>query len=150
MKTIRLILTALFLPTFAASAMDRLEALSRIESQDNDRAIGPQWEVSRFQILPALWDQARNWSKDANGVWNPVDPTIARGVVNRIMQARCRAFEARYRREPNNFEYYILWHRPACFIGRPNPRRITSAEIDRGRRFANLCENRNYAYAKND
>ena len=36
-------------------AMDRWEALSMIESGNNDRAIGSVGEVSRFQIRPELW-----------------------------------------------------------------------------------------------
>lgn len=112
--------------------MDRLEALSQIESHNNDHAIGPQKEVSRYQILPAFWEQA-------NVVWRPTDPAIARIVVNWIMEGRCREFQARYHRLPDDFEYYILWHRPSCYIGRTVPRRITAAEIERGRRFANLC-----------
>ena len=39
----------------AAPAMDRWEALSMIESGDNDRAVGHGGEVSRFQIRPGLW-----------------------------------------------------------------------------------------------
>jgi hypothetical protein len=113
--------------------MDRLDALSQIESHNNDRAIGPQKEVSRYQILPAFWEAA-------NVVWRPRDAATARVVVNWIMQGRCQVFEARYHRAPNDFEYYILWHRPACLIGRPVPRHLTLAETDRGRRFASLCE----------
>jgi len=113
--------------------MDRLDALSQIESRNNDRAIGPQQEVSRYQILPAFWEQA-------NVVWRPADPVVARNVVSWIMQARCRAFEARYHHAPDDFQYYILWHRPACYIGRSKPRLLTSHEIDRGRRFTTLCQ----------
>jgi hypothetical protein len=134
MKKIALsILSALMLPVPSALCMDRLDALSQIESRNNDRAIGPQREVSRYQILPAFWEQA-------NVAWRPTDADAARSVVEWIMQARCRAFVARYHHAPDNFEYYILWHRPACYIGRPVPRPLTLAEINRGRRFASLCE----------
>jgi hypothetical protein len=73
---------------------------------------------------------------------SPTDPASARVVVNCIMQARCRVFAARYHRAPDDFEFYILWHRPACYIGRPVPRRIAAVEADRGRRFAILCQSR--------
>jgi hypothetical protein len=39
----------------SASAMDRWSALSMIESGDDDRAVGPGGEVSRFQIRRELW-----------------------------------------------------------------------------------------------
>jgi hypothetical protein len=133
LKYILLVLSAILLPVVCTSGMDRLDALSQIESHNNDRAIGPQREVSRYQILPVFWEQA-------NVVWRPADPATARIVVNWIMQGRFREFEARYHRAPNDFEYYILWHRPSCYIGRPVPRHITSAETERGRRFANLCQ----------
>jgi hypothetical protein len=122
----------LLLVPVGAAGMDRLSALSQIESHDNDHAIGPQREVSRYQILPAFW-------QEANVTWRPTDAATARIVVNWIMQGRCDTFEARYHRTPDDFEYYILWHRPACLIGRPVPRRLTASEVDRGRRFANLC-----------
>lgn len=112
--------------------MDRLDALSQIESRNNDRAIGPQREVSRYQILPAFWEKA-------NVVWRPTDPAVASIVVKWIMQARCAQFQARYHRDPTDFEYYILWHRPAALIGRPALRRLSSLETDRARRFAHLC-----------
>ena len=132
LKKILVMVAAILLPAFGAAGMDRLDALSQIESHNNDRAIGLQREVSRYQILPIFWHQA-------NVAWRPTDAATARIVVNKIMQARCRCFEARYHRPPNDFEYYILWHRPACMIGRPIPRRLTFAETERGRRFANLC-----------
>ncbi len=131
-KTINL-LAAMALPAMSAAAMDRLDALSQIESHNNDLAIGRQQEVSRYQVLPAYWAQARI-------EWDPTDPQLAKEVVSRIMQARCRVFKERYHRLPDDFEYYILWHRPACYIGRPQPRPLTTAEADRGHRFAHLCQ----------
>jgi len=134
LKQIIMLLSAFLLPVLGASGMDRLDALSEIESHNNDHAIGKQLEVSRYQILPAFWEES-------NVTWRPTDPATASIVVNWIMAARCRAFEARYHRAPDDFEYYILWHRPACMIGRPVLRHLTSVERNRGRRFANLCQN---------
>jgi hypothetical protein len=135
LKHILVLFSAIVLMGLDASGMERLDALSLIESQNNDHAIGRQREVSRYQILPTFWEQA-------NVIWRPTDAATARIVVNWIMQTRCSTFQARYHRAPDDFEYYILWHRPACLIGRPIPRHITSAESDRGRRFANLCRTR--------
>jgi hypothetical protein len=142
-KAIPSILVALLsVSGFRSSAMDRFDALSQIETRNNDEAVGRQQEVSRYQILPAFWAQAMAGNKPARGLVKPTDPAAAKVVVNWIMQGRCRAFESRYHRAPNDFEYYVLWHRPACLIGRPVLRHITTAEVDRARRFASLCQNR--------
>lgn len=139
MKSVLSVLLALAWPA-CGSAMDRFDALSQLESRNNDHAVGKHREVSRFQILPEFWSQATAGNKEAAQVFRPTDPAAARAVVNWIMQGRCRAFEARYHRAPTDFEYYILWHRPACLIGRTVPRHLTLAETDRGRRFASLCQ----------
>jgi hypothetical protein len=141
MKTTFSILAALELTVTAAPALDRYDALSEIETRNNDRQIGPQREVSRYQILPELWDRA--WGDDEKTTVRPTDPAAARTVVKRIMGARCDLFTNRYHRAPDDFEFYILWHRPACYIGRPVPRAITVAEAGRARRFANLCQSHN-------
>jgi len=133
------VLLAMVLSTELAPAMDRLGALSEIESHNNDHAIGRQREVSRFQIMPAFWAEAKAWNITRQGE-PPTNPQSAEAVVSWIMQTRCRAFEGRYHRSPNDFEYYILWHRPACLVGRTTPRHLTALEADRGRRFALLCQ----------
>ncbi len=145
MKSNLAILSALVLSALSLPAMDRWDALSQIESRDNDQAVGQKGEVSRYQILPKFWAQARAGNPRANVSLRPTDPAAAKIVANRIMQARCRAFESRYHRAPDDFEFYLLWHRPACYIGRNIPRRITAVEADRGRRFASLCESRDEA-----
>jgi hypothetical protein len=50
-----LILGGWLLSVIGAPAMDRWSALSMIESGDDDLAVGPGGEVSRFQIRPELW-----------------------------------------------------------------------------------------------
>jgi hypothetical protein len=132
-KRIFLILTAFVMPALCASAMGRLDALSQIETGNNDYAIGTRQEVSRYQILPEFW-------QEANVAWHPTDPASAKIVVKWIMQGRCQSFESRYHRSPTDFEYYILWHRPASLVGRSVSRPLTLGEIDRARRFANLCQ----------
>jgi hypothetical protein len=142
MSPILHILSVLVLSAFCASGMERLDALSQIESRDNDHAVGSHHEVSRYQILPAFWTRAWAGNQQADGPRSPTDPVTARRVANCIMQARCRAFEARYHHAPDDFEFYILWHRPACYTGLPFLRRITAVEADRGYRFATLCQSR--------
>src|ERR1035441_2322952 len=50
-----LIAGSLFLLANGSPAMDRWSALSMIESGDDDLAVGPGGEVSRFQIRRELW-----------------------------------------------------------------------------------------------
>ena len=119
--------------------MDRFDALSEIESRNNDHAIGRAREVSRYQILPEFWAEAAAEDKGISADLEPTNPAVAKKVVDWVMQGRCRAFATRYHRNPNDFEYYILWHRPACYIGRAVSRPITAVESDRARRFASLC-----------
>ncbi|HEX9048499.1 MAG TPA: hypothetical protein VF988_15835 [Verrucomicrobiae bacterium] len=139
MKTAALfILTALQWSIVTGWAGDRYDALSQIETRNNDRFVGPQREVSRYQILPALWNKA--WSDREKSVARPTDPVAAKKVVMHIMTARCGTFKERYHRLPDDFEFYILWHRPACYLGRPPLRPITTVEADRAQRFANLCQ----------
>lgn len=132
-------LSALIWPVLGVQAMDRFDALSQIESRNNDLAIGRYQEVSRYQILPAFWKQALAGNPQL-AKYKPTDPAAAKTVVEWIMSARSKNFEARYHRAPTDFEYYILWHRPGCLVGRPALRRISSAEADRAQRFANLCQ----------
>ena len=51
-------MVVLALTTMTASAgLSKLEALSMIESGNNDLAVGQAGEVSRFQIRPQVWRQ---------------------------------------------------------------------------------------------
>lgn len=111
-------------------AMDRWSALSQIESGDNDHAIGPVGEVSRYQIKPDLW---RRYAP-AKADWT--NPTHALAVARQAMQERCAAFERTMRRPPTDAEFYILWNAPAQ-LDRPG-----KAVLARAERFRNLVNRR--------
>jgi hypothetical protein len=110
-----------------AVAMDRWEALSQLESGNSDAAIGRAGEISRFQILPALWEKFANRPLSASK-----NPQAALCVARAIMRERCAAFERRHHRLPTNFEYYVLWNAPGE-IERP-----TVVVAARARRFCHL------------
>jgi len=114
---------AVFLMPSSTYAMDRWAALSMIESGDNDHAIGARGEVSRYQILPALWPGG-----------NPQNGQEALSAARAIMGVRLAHFEKVHQRPANNFEFYILWNAP---WEADHPSRAVSA---RARRFANLVE----------
>ncbi len=103
--------------------MDRWDALSMIESGDNDRAVGHRGEVSRFQILPALWPGG-----------DPRNEQEALSAARAIMQVRLARFERLHKRPANNFEFYVLWNAP---WDADHPSKAVS---ERARRFANLVE----------
>ena len=109
----------------SSQAMDRFAALSMIESGDNDQAIGPKGEITRYQIKPSTW---RAYCHSA--IHNPQS---ALAVAQAIMQDRTHKFSAGHRRQPSNLEWYLLWNCPAD-IDHPSRR-----ELDRAHRFANLC-----------
>ena len=104
-----------------ASGMDRWSALSMLESGNNDQAIGPLGEVSRFQIRPHLWPGG-----------NPQDMQIALSAAQKIMQQRIEAFQKTHNRPPTDFEFYVLWNAP---VQMDHPSRTVT---NRAKRFENL------------
>lgn len=105
-----------------AVAIDRWDALSMIESGDNDHAIGSHGEVSRFQILPTLWPGG-----------NPRNEQEALGAAKAIMDVRLARFERLHHRSATDFEFYVLWNAPWEV---DHPSKAVSA---RAQRFANLA-----------
>jgi hypothetical protein len=109
--------------------MDRFAALSMLESGDNDSAIGPSGEISRYQVLPSTW---QHYTKDK--VVDPLNPTNSLSVVQTIMSERCAHFQELSHRPPSDFEFYLLWNCPAHVA---HPSKLAA---DRAQRFANLCQ----------
>lgn len=107
----------------SAHAMNRWDALSMLESGNNDRAIGSLGEVSRYQIRPYLWPGG-----------NPDNASVALGVARKIMQRRITRFEQTHSRPPTNFEFYVLWNAPQE-VNHP-----CRAVVRRAERFANLVQ----------
>jgi hypothetical protein len=106
-----------------ASAMDRWNALSMIESGNNDRAIGLVGEVSRYQIRPELWPGG-----------NPLNPQQALDAAQKTMSPRLDRFQRKHKRQPTDFEFYVLWNAPWA-VDHP-----TATVRERAQRFANLVQ----------
>ncbi len=115
------ILLALLVLATNALAMDRWTALAMLESGGNDYSIGRAGEVSRYQISPENWPGG-----------NPCDAHVALVNAQRIMAERVAAFKKSHGREPDDFEFYVLWNAPAE-INHPHP-----VVAERAGRFANL------------
>ena len=118
-----ILLLVFFGPMTAASAMDRWAALSMIESGDDDSAVGPGGEISRFQIRQKFWPGG-----DAQ------DPKIALKVAQEIMSPRLTGFQQSHKREATDFEFYVLWNAP---WQADHPSVVVT---ERARRFANLVQ----------
>lgn len=108
--------------------MDRLAALSMIETGNNDRVVGKAGEISRYQILKSEWRSVTNSLRYT-------DSATARFVTVTLLERRLQAFRAAYSRNPTNFEFYGLWNAPSQVLGG----RVSPRVADRCRRYANLC-----------
>jgi hypothetical protein len=124
------ILALLFILTPMLSfGMDRVAALSMLETGDNDRIVGRAGEISRYQILKREWHSVTNSVQYSN-------PETARAVALKLLERRERSFRAVFHRPPTDFEFYGLWNAP----GQVLERRVSRVVAERCRRYANLCE----------
>jgi hypothetical protein len=109
--------------------MDRLSALSMIETGDNDRMVGRAGEISRYQILKREWRSVTNSTRYA-------DPETAKAVALQLLDRRVQSFKAAFNRPPTDFEFYGLWNAPAQVF----ECRVSRTVAERCRRYSNLCE----------
>ena len=101
-----------------------------------DRLVGRHKEISRFQILPAVWDQystSRNYH----------DPQTAWIVAAKILREREGIFRRATRRECNHVDIYLLWNAPGQYQrAKWDRRKVSPAVRERAYRFASLMEDR--------
>src|SRR5437764_15486241 len=118
----------LSLVPMAACGMDRLSALSNIETGNDDAVVGKAGEISRYQVLKAEW-------RSVTSSTSYRDPEIARLVTLKLLEQRVDRFKSRYNRNPSDFEFYALWNAPTQAL----TGRISRTVAERSQRFANLC-----------
>ena len=109
--------------------MDRLSALSMLETGNDDHAIGAAGEISRFQDKKAEWRTVTNSS-------NYTDSETAKKVMIKLMDKRIQAFQDHFGRQPSDFEFYALWNAHSQALNGHVSRKVA----ERCERFANLCE----------
>ncbi len=108
--------------------MDRMSALSMLETGDDDTMVGRAGEISRYQVMKSEW-------RSITSSRSYTDPSVARQVALRLLDQRVQRFESIYKRPPTDFEFYALWNAPGQALGG----RISRVVAERSQRFANLC-----------
>ena len=127
-------MVVLALTTMTASAgLSKLEALSMIESGNNDLAVGQAGEVSRFQIRPQVW---RQYSRSRAYQ----DADVAALVAQKHIAYLETLFRERAGREATDLDIYILWNAGPGYYERHgfSLERVHREIRDRAQRYVNL------------
>jgi 3-hydroxy-3-methylglutaryl CoA synthase len=127
------ILILLLCAVSSKAGLSKLEAISMLETANNDFVIGSAGEVSRFQIMPAVW---RRYSS-ANAYHNV---ELASRVAAQHLAVLETTFRARTGREPSDFDRYVLWNAGETYYAKKG---FSAAKVhpvirERARRFVNL------------
>jgi hypothetical protein len=117
----------------AGAGLSKLDAISMIESGNNDCAIGGAGEVSRYQIKPKVWRAFTNLNAYQN---QKVSCWVAAQYVSFLENA----FEKRVGRAPSDFDLYVLWNAGYRYYARIgfSSRRVGPVIRERAERFVNL------------
>jgi hypothetical protein len=126
------------LPAAAMAGLSPLEAISMIESGNNDAAIGPAGEVSRYQIQPRVWRRL----SESNAY---EDAAVAGSVAQRHLDWLHKFYKERTGRVADDFDLYVMWNAGADYYRRAGFAREKIHAKIRGRaeRFVNLRQMRN-------
>jgi len=129
---------ALMLPAAATAGLSPLEAISMIESGNNDTAVGPAGEVSRYQIRPRVWQQL----SDSNAY---EDAAVASSVAQLHLDWLYKFYKERTGRAADDFDLYVMWNAGADYYRRAGFARDKVHSKIRGRaeRYVNLRQMRN-------
>ena len=113
----------------------RQYALGMIETGNHDGEIGGAGEVSRYQIMPAVW---RRYSDSRNYH----DPGVSLEVAREHWVALYTMFKRQAGREPTDFDMYVLWNtRSGYYSARDfDPARLGPVVRDRAQRYVNLVQ----------
>ena len=127
------ILAILLTAVGAKAELSRLEALSMIESGDDDAAIGRAGEISRFQIMPSVWAHY-------SGSRAFRDCRVARDVAARHLTELTTWFQNRAGRSASDFDVYVLWNAGPTYYTKVGFKtsRVHPVVCERARRYARL------------
>jgi hypothetical protein len=113
----------------------RRMALGMIETGNRDDEIGGAGEVSRYQIMPAVW---RQYSQSVNYR----NPDVSLAVAQKYWGRLYTRFVQHAHRQPTDFDMYVLWNTHYGYYARKgfDPDRLSTAVRDRAQRYANLVQ----------
>jgi len=117
----------------AHAGLSKLEALSMIESGNDDWAVGSAGEISRYQIMPRVW---RSYTK-SRAYQNAV---VSRQIAEKHLAYLEEFFETKTGRIPTDFDRYVLWNAGPTYYSRIGfrPEKVHQVIGERARRFVNL------------
>jgi hypothetical protein len=131
----------LMLTVFTVQAgLSPLEAISMIESGNNDDAVGQAGEVSRYQIRPRVWRQfSQSLAYD--------DARVAEAVARRYLDWLSAYLNQRAGRVADDFDLYVMWNAGPAYYARIgfSKERVHPIVRERAQRFVNLREMRTAA-----
>jgi hypothetical protein len=110
-------------------------ALGMIETGNHDGEIGGAGEVSRYQIMPSVWQRYSD-SRDYH------DPDVSLEVAQQFWTALYNDFKRRAHREPTDFDMYVLWNTHYGYYASRgfDPARLGPVVRGRAQRYVNLVE----------
>ena len=111
----------------------RLLALAMIETGTNDREIGGDGEVSRYQLSRAVW-------KSYTASQDYADPEVSLQVAWQHWSYLANYFKQKTGREPDDYDMYVLWNTRFGYYAHKgfSPHEISPVVQDRAQRFVNL------------
>jgi hypothetical protein len=117
----------------AHAGFSKLEAISMIETGDNDRAVGKAGEISRYQLMPRTWRQYTSEKAYTN-------PAFATQIARLHLTSLEVSFRARAGREATDFDCYVLWNAGLSYYAKVgfNPNRVHHSIRERAERYVNL------------
>jgi hypothetical protein len=117
----------------AEAGLSKLEAISMIETGNNDWAVGQAGEVSRYQIKPLVWKRYSHSTAYT-------DAELSTWVADQHMAYLEQLFQRRTGRQPTDFDRYVLWNAGPNYYARVgfSADRVNTVIRDRASRFVNL------------
>lgn len=117
----------------ARAGLTKLEAISMLETGNNDSAVGRAGEVSRFQIMPRTW---RSFTSSQAYT----DKQMSAWVADQYLGLLETTFSHRAGREPSDFDLYVLWNAGPAYYERIgfSAARVHHLIAERAQRFVNL------------
>ena len=122
------------------AGLSPLEAISMIESGNDDAAVGSAGEVSRYQIRPRVWRQfSQSRAYD--------DARVAEWVARQYLDWLAAYLNQRAGRVADDFDLYMMWNAGPAYYSRIgfSRQRVHPVVRERAQRFVNLREMRTAA-----